>query len=76
MIEKQNEVIAKIQETLEECQKNLVTTKVDLEKAKSENQCLKDDLRKQNGNSQELYESLKQDDKDIINSLIKQKVRE
>ena len=76
MIEKQNEVIAKIQETLEECQKNLVTTKIDLEKAKSENQCLKDDLRKQNGNSQELYESLKQDDKDIINSLIKQKVRE
>ena len=75
MIEKQNEVIATIQETLEECQKNLVTTKIDLEKAKSENQCLKDDLRKQNGNCQELYESLKQDDKDIINSLIKQKVR-
>ena len=63
-----------MQEKLDEFSKNCDLTSTDLEKTKRENKKLKEDLLNQNAKFQDMFDILQQEDKDILCSLVKQKV--
>ena len=74
LVEKQSEVIVKIQGKLEEFGKNFESTSTDLEETKLENKKLKEELHSQDAKFEDMCEMLQQEDKDILCSLMKQKV--
>ena len=63
-----------MQGKLDEFSKNCDLTSTDLEKTKRENKKLKEDLLNQNAKFQDMFDILQQEDKDILCSLVKQKV--
>ena len=73
-MEKQSDVIVKMQEKLDEFSKNCDLTSTNLEKTKLENKKLKEELNNQNAKFQDMFDILQQEDKDILCSLVKQKV--
>lgn len=63
-----------MQEKLDEFSKNCDLTSTNLEKTKLENKKLKEELNNQNAKFQDMFDILQQEDKDILCSLVKQKV--
>ncbi len=63
-----------MQEKLDEFSKNCDLTSTNLEKTKLENKKLKEELNNQNAKFQDMFDILRQEDKDILCSLVKQKV--
>ena len=63
-----------MQGKLDEFGKKFDLTSTDLEKTKLENKKLREELLSNNAKFQDMYDILQQEDKDILCSLVKQKV--